>query len=382
MKADLPVHKLLCGVSPPAVGYRSSHNGQPAYPTFLALMFPATEGNPKWVSCNGNYRYAVYNSYSGGYYPNPPHPATLHLKHLGTPVTITGNALRSRSRTLDKLEIYATKNTPSSDCTLNLSVLAVTNQRPAQSWYGSLIAVKVSLPATGTDTGASVAAPQYRNIDMVDFRDIVDLLCTHPATDINDMTSSIAAAVATPKFEVSAVRINCRGDQALGRAPFERVQLRADDPACRAPVTAISRLIQFPVRVSRCLPPHVTGFDAESHQVVNPSATDLSIGVDPATDWGFVGLEWVDPAGSVFVVRDGGKELHPQHVEALCHWCLYVLRPLFQDSMGMGTDPLDPMDKEKVLARIEKREWECFYRGFDEWKGVAGGPWVKRMWPC
>lgn len=373
MKADLPVHKLLCGVSPPAIGYSTSYYEQPAYPTFNGLMFAATEGNPKWVLCNGNYQYPVSNHY-GGYYSNPPHPATQHLSHLGSPVTITGNALRSRTRTLDKLELYATKNVPSRECTPNLSVLSVTNQRPARGWYGSILAVKVSLSATTT--------PQYRNMDMVDFRDIVDLLCTHPATDINDMSSLIAAAVATPKFEVSAVRINCRGDQALGRAPFERVQLRADDPACRASVTAISRLIQFPVRVSRCLPPHATGFDAESHQVVNPAATDLHIGVDPATDWGFVGLEWVDPAGSVLVVRDGGKELHPQHVEALCHWCLYVLRPLFQDSMGMGTDPLDPMDKEKVLARIEKREWECFYRGFDEWKGGAGGPWVKRMWPC
>lgn len=224
-------------------------------------------------------------------------------------------------------------------------------------------------------------APQYRDMDMVDFRDIVDLLCTYPATDINDMTSSIAAAVATPKLEVFAVRINCPGDQALGRAPFEQVRLRADDPACRAPVTAISRLIQFPVRVSRCLPPHAAGFNVESHVVVNPAATDLHIGVNPATDWGFVGLEWVDPAGSVFVVRDGGRDLHPEHVEALCYWCLYVLRPLFRESMGMGRDPQNPMDKEKVLGRIEQTEWMCFYRGFDEWKGTVEKTWRTRIWP-
>lgn len=374
MKADLPVHKLLCGVTLPSVGYRPYYNGQPPYPTIQGLMFPADEGNPKWVSYEGDYTQPMYNHQSHRYYSGPAHPANQQLKQLGSPITITGNALRSRPRTLDKLELYATTNTPSSQCTLNLSVLAVTNQRPAQSWYGPLLAVKLSLPKEdGT-------VSRYQNMDMVDFRDIVDLLRTYPATDIN-MSSSLAAAVSTPKLEVSAIRINCRGDQALGRAPFERVQLRADDPACRAPITAISQLIQFPVRVSRCLPPHATGFDAASHDVVNPAATDLNIGVDPATDWGFVGLEWVDPAGSVFVVRDGGRELQPQHVEALCHWCLYVLRPLFRDSMGMGTDPLDPMAKEKVLARVDKREWECFYRGFDEWKGSVGGIWVKGMWP-
>lgn len=114
----------------------------------------------------------------------------------------------------------------------------------------------------------------------------------------------------------------------------------------------------------------------------NPAATYLQMGVDPATDWGFVGLDWVDPAGSVVVVRDGGEELNPQHVEALCHWCLFVLRPLFQDSMGMGMDPENPMEKERVLGRLVKTEWECFYRGFDEWKGGLDKEWKKRIWPC
>lgn len=378
MKADLPVHKLLCGVSKPEPSYDSYCNSQPEHPCFQGVLYPAIGCKPSWVIYRGNYP-RRYIDECGNYYRDSPHPATQLLRHLGSPWIITGNALRSRTRTLDKLELYATTTTnrPTTEYPLNLSVLSVTNQRPAQNWCGPLLVVKVSLKEMPRYT-----APQYQDIDMVDFRDITDFLCTYPTININDMTSSIAAAVSTPKLEVSAIRINCPGDQALGRPNFERVTLRLDDPACRAPVTAISQRIEFPVRVSQCRPPHATQFDASSHGVINLAATDLNMGVDPTKDWGFVGPEWLDPAGSVFVVRDDGKPLHPQHVEALCHWCLYVLRPLFADSMGMGADPLDPMDRERVLARVDKREWQCFYRGFDEWKGANRQVWTKGMWPC
>lgn len=384
LKADLPVHQLLCAVSRPPKGNRAYGNGEMAPPTFYGVLFPAKDKNPCWVTYMGNYLPGhMYSYQTRRNRQNPSHPAIQILGILESPLTIAGNALRSRSRACDKLELYYGTSSPSQQSTVNHSVLSATYQRPAKSWYGPLLAVKVAVPATiETYQRVPPPLPVYLDMDMVDFRDIIDLLCTHPAIDINDMTNAIAIAASTPKLEVSAVRINCPGDQALGRAPFELVTIRADDAACRAPVTAISRLIEFPVRVSRCLPPHTAGYDAESHNLINPAATDLLIGVDPASDWGFVGIEWVDPAGSVFVVREGGEKLDPQHVEALCHWCLYVLRPLFEDSLGMGRNPEDPMEKEKVLVRIVKREWDCFYTGFDRWKGCVDKTWVVGRWPC
>lgn len=383
--ADLPVHKLLCGVarsplSPSGVYYVYS---QPAHPIFHGVLFPASETNPCWVAYRGNYAAGEGRDRNGGNYcANPPHPAVQLLHHFRAPLAMTSNVLRSRSRPSNTLELYFTTTGPGPGYSVNRSVLTATNRRSAQIWYGPLLAVKVATPVATYIDGVLVPhqriVPQYLDMDMIDFRDIVDLLYTYTALDINDMTNTTGVAVSTPKHEVSGVRINCPGDQALGRPRFEVVLIRATDAACRAPVSPISRLVQFPVRVSRCLPSHTAG---PSHDLVNPAATDLMMGVDPAREWGFAGAEWVDPAGSVVVVREGGEPLHPQIVEALCHWCVSVLRPLFQDSLGMGREPENPMPKETVLARIVKREWECFYTGFDEWKGSVQNTWVKEIWP-
>lgn len=335
------------------------------YPTRQGLLFPEKEQAPRWASYNvkhpPGFQYSVYNRfYAGG---TPEHPATQLIFSTGPHLTITGNALRARSRTNNQIEVYTTVKTPGDRSGLNLSVLGATQHRAAQSWFGPLLAIKVGLPAT--------IPPEYLDMDMIDLRDVIDLLCTHPWLDINAMSDPVAAS----NLEVSAVRINSRSDQARGRAPFELLRIRGDDPACRAPVTAISRRIQFPLRVSRCTPPHAAGYDPAAHYVDNPAATYLQLGVDPESNWGFVGREWVDPAGSVIVVREDAGELHPQHVEALAYWCAYVLRPMFLDSLGMGAEPEEPMEKETVLGRVTRREWLRFYRGFDESKSNEKMGW-------
>lgn len=367
-KADQPAHKLLCR-SPPAPDY---YQQQQPYASRQALLFPVKEQAPRWAAYNAKHPPGFQYSYQNQYYAGrtPEHPATQLIFSEGQDLTITGNALRARSRTHNQIEVYYTQKTPGEGSGLNLSVLGATQHRAAHSWFGPLLAVKVALPAT--------TPPQYLDMDMIDFRDVIDLLCTYPWFDINDMTDPAAAS----NLEVSAVRINSRSDQARGRAPFEFLRIRGDDPACRAPVTAISRRIEFPLRVSRCTPPYAAGYDPAAHYVDNPAATYLQLGVDPESDWGFVGREWVDPAGSVIVVREDAGELHPQHVEALAYWCAYVLRPMFLDSLGMGAEPEEPMEKETVLGRVTRREWLRFYRGFDESKGDEKMGWKTGISPC
>lgn len=360
-KADLPAHKIICGT--PVIP--SYYTYQQYYATRKAVLFLEKEQAPRWATYAARYP-------PGHHYHRhaQAHPAQQLIQREGQHLTITGNVLRARSRTHNQIELYYTAKTPGDQSTLNLSVLSATQHRTMQRWFGPLLAVKVVFPAT-TPT-------QYLDMDMVDYRDVIDFLCTHPAFDINIATDPVAAS----KREISAVRINSSSDLSRGRVPFELLRIRADDPACSAPVTGISRLIKFPVRVSRCPLPYAVGYDAATDLVENPAATYLQLGVDLETDWGFVGREWVDPAGSVVVVREGGAELHPQHVEALAHWCAYVLRPMFLDSLGMGTELEEPMGKEEVLARVTRREWLHFYRGFDEWKREEGNGWKKGIWPC
>lgn len=374
------MHKLLCGIAPPAKPQPNyNYHQQTSHPPYYGVLFPASEDVPRWVMYVGNYVPGTgYRRDGEGWFPNPVHPAVQLLGNLTTPLTITANGLRSRSRAGNMLELYSIRDGPSPGVPVNRSVLTVTKQRPAQAWFGPLLALKVAVPITSNETGMPVPpgrdAPQYLDMDMRDFRDIVDLLCTHPAVDINN--TSITPAPGANR-EVSGVRINCPGDQGLGRPRFERINVRADSDACFARVSPISQLIQLPLRVSRCLPPHDTGFDAPTHELRNVAATDLMMGVDPGGAWGFAGLEWVDPAGSVLVVRADGQSLHPQVLQALCHWCVYVLRPLVTEAAGGGREG-ECLSKETVRSRVTKREWECFYEGFDAWMGNS---WVKGVWP-
>lgn len=366
----MPAHKILC----PIPTMPASYGNQTGYTTEYAVLFPEAEQVPRWVTFSAR----------NPQYGRPTHPAEHFIGNVGPHITITGNILRARSWMGSPIEVYYRAKSPGDGLSLNISVLSSTNKRAAKSWFGPLLAVK-AFPALATpleklDKNGLIPLRRrhYISMTLVDFRDVIDLLCTYPSFDINDMTLDVAA----PRLEVSAVRINSSSDHALGRPRFELLQIRADDPACRAPVTGISQLIQFPVRVSRCVPPYAAGYDPAAHYVDNLAATYLQLGVDPETNWGFVGREWVDPAGSVLVVRENAEELLPQHVEALAHWCAYVLRPLFLDSMGMGAEPESPMSKELVLSRVNKREWGCFYRGFDEWKGAVDKGWKKGIWPC
>lgn len=378
-KADWALHKLICKVPSPST--------QSIY--YNGILFREKDQAPEFVTFGGSYQSSRYDDdeEGEGYYDyssysrySEYHPARQLLRFVqpaGT-LTITGNALRLRSRSNHSIEIYYNDKTPSDGSRLNYSILAATSGRTMQSWHGPLLAVKVETPVSQAPNERP-RPPLYLDMDLLDLRDVVDLLSTFPAVDINDMTSTCSAA--SPKQEIPAVRINSPGDQALGRPKFEMLKVRSDDPACLAPVTSISRLIDLPIRVIRVAPPFPPEYDDPAHDTSNPAATNLHIGVDPAKGWGFVGLDWVDPPGSVIVVREGGETLPVQHLEALCHWCQFVLKPLFENSLGMGKHQGPPVEKAEVLARVTRREFVDFYVGFNEWKGGVDPTWKKAQWP-
>lgn len=361
-KADLRLHRLICGSGVPVSTIHYSggwHN-----PAYYAVIFPADGEAPRFHRFEGK-RYSN----------NPTHYSVDHSLRTaqrflgcepGCTLSITGNVLRLRSPSTTTIELYYNDKSPTNKA-LNRSIVATTNSHTAKHWYGSLLALKIN-----------TSSNMYLDMNMTDIRDIVDLLCTYPATNISDIIN--ISATASPKLEVFAIRINSSGDQSLGRPMFEPIKIRADDGACRAPLTSISQLIDFPLRVIRCSAPYSPEYDKHDHDITNTAATYLNLGAGPA-DWGFVGLDWVDPAGSVIVVREKGGYLSPQHLEAMCHWCEFVLKPLFDDSLSMGLHPDSPIEKSAVLARLTRREFEDFYVGYDAWKGRIDSSWKRSQWP-
>lgn len=77
------------------------------------------------------------------------------------------------------------------------------------------------------------------------------------------------------------------------------------------------------------------------------------------------------------MVRTDGTPLSVQHLEALCRWCLFMSKRMFDNSGWMGLHPEKPMKKEVVLGRISRVDFETFNVGFDHWKGTVDAGWIK-----
>lgn len=107
----------------------------------------------------------------------------------------------------------------------------------------------------------------------------------------------------------------------------------------------------------------------------NQDATYLHVSCDLTSDlessteamiWGYASMQWQYSVGSVIVVRQDKKPLLPLHVEALCKYCRYDIRPFFAHSLG-EYDEENPMSEEAVLAVISRSTFVIYwYKLLDE----------------
>lgn len=351
-KADWPVHKILCAEF-------QKFSKPPEGGTFKrGILFPDDSKTPRFVWVPTKW---IVDEDDGIGFENP------EFKKFGVSACsswITGNNLRSR-HLQNKLHVHYRDTFLIDGSKLNQSIVAVTRGTAGHEWGGPLLAMK--LP------GLSIDPRHYIDINTVDFRDVVDFFCSYPNHNLSDMSLvKKPAANVRPTEQFSGVRINCRSDQDIGARPkFEPIKLPINHPVFRAPVSSISKRIELPIRISRCLPGETSlkNTNREEYNASNQAATFLQLVADPnSSQWGWAPFEWQSPAGSVIVVREDRKPILPQHIEALCHFCQYVLQPLFEDSMGSGMHPESPMKKSEVLQMMTRRRFENFYIGYENWK--------------
>lgn len=232
----------------------------------------------------------------------------------------------------------------------NRSIARVTSTQPGQyhDWRGPILAYGM--------TSLGIDLEECRDLDMDDFRHIFDYFLSYLYTP--------ATAIQT----IRAVRINCLGDQKMCNRPaFESVEILLTDPIFNNHDTSdIASRIGFPI-LTRRLPPNpvwANNKDSTIFNHVSPfnnrHATLLHLCCDPSPSseltagtlgWGFASIQWLNTVGSVLVLRQDTKPLHPLHVEALCRYCRYDIMPLFSHSMGEYA-PEQPMKKNAVLAMI------------------------------
>jgi hypothetical protein len=182
---------------------------------------------------------------------------------------------------------------------------------------------------------------------------------------------------------VKGVKINCIGDQKVFNKPhFEAVEVSLTDPIFSSYDTSdIAKRIGLPVFTRRC-PPDPKWASNEDNKTFehqspfnNQDATFLHLCCDPKADldsltgtlgWGWASREWQNSVGSTIVVRQDKKPLSTLHVEALCRYCRYEIRPLLAHSMGEYV-PEEPMRKDDVLTMICRPTFVVYwYKLLDE----------------
>ena len=206
-------------------------------------------------------------------------------------------------------------------------------------WRGSLVAHRADL----------------EDFDLNDFRSLVDLFLTHHTKPL-----------LKDQVPIRAVRINCVGDQKVfGKPKFEQAFLSRDNNIFTIGSTSdVAELIGLPLRICQ-LPPHPDWENCHrklggSVPFVNQAATLLNLNADPEREanesegvlpLGWAPMWWQNNIGSVVVVRQDKKDLHPWHIKALSRYCEEeALSILTHDPREPEIHP--PMTKQQAVAMI------------------------------
>ena len=338
-KADWPVHKLLC-----ATFSAFDVAARPTGDHFRAIFFPVDEGKPKFIWLHVE-RLQDEDDETGCQAPrNEARDSLMGSETCVRTTPVLHNPVLGRTLT-DAINICYGDAFLIDGSRPNQSIAAITTIKPGQyrDWRGPVL--------TYGGEGLSYDPHNCRDIDMNDFRHIADYL-----------TNS------GHKPEViKGVRINCRGDQNILNKPhFETVEVPETDPVFLGNhhgVSDIASRIGLPIFTRRYQPDSRwknSRGDAGGSFMNNADATFLHLSCDPndgldqsarTLGWGWAPMEWQPPSGSVLVVRQDRKPLHPLHAEALCKYCRYEIRPLLAHSIGEYA-PDEPLEKDAVLRMI------------------------------
>ena len=200
---------------------------------------------------------------------------------------------------------------------------------------------------------------------------------------------------------IRGVNIASKEDQHfLGMVKFSRVDIPANHPIFNMKPTSISGYMKLPLLVSKHGNSPMEWLRQQDKLGFNPlqnrTALFLNFEADPRSNkWGFTDLrEWDRDIGSVVVVRQDKKDITPQQVEALCHFCQHELRgPMerLEESLGVGDDYGDEgglpntqvREREKfVKENMCQEKFEEFFRKFKRDKLAAeDGSWERAVSP-
>ncbi|KAI9879647.1 MAG: hypothetical protein M1830_007754 [Pleopsidium flavum] len=348
-EADWSTHKLLCGnfkdfATPPEKDMKR------------AILFPPESKTPKfiWVPCYWNifgFEQVVIEDLFG---EGRNHP-------VGQLVRINAIRMRDLKHTLEVLagdEFLKDGSLP------NKSIMEATKSLVGYDWRGPVL--------VAGKKGFERDPPYYDDLDMMDFRDIADYFSSY-----GDKT--VLGKARRRSGKVKGVKIACQGDiMVLGAEKFQPLEVPRQHPISKMrPACDVPRLIGLPLLVRRYPPdPAWKDDEAISHRFMNKPATYLHLIADKdSTDWARASSSWQDSVGSVMVVRQDGKYLSSLHMEVLCAFCQYKVRPLFEQQMKVEEE------RDSVLKELTPEKFMEFFEAYRTRKAESSPEWRTVSFP-
>ena len=211
------------------------------------------------------------------------------------------------------------------------------------------------------------------DIRLEDLRHAVDYLSWY-SHDL-EYTQNAARIARMPYKPIRAIKVNCKGDQAVfGLEPYIPIEINRHhylfSPHATLDLTSsrpkIAELIGVPLLLRQS--GHDQAWERDPAQPANvydnQPITFLNMCANPtSTHWGWAPLQWQNDVGSVIVARADQQDITPRQLEAICSYCQTELQREFECSLGGG---LVQRTKQYVLEMMTPAAFRIFFEHYRE----------------
>ncbi|KAI1270664.1 hypothetical protein F5Y18DRAFT_422163 [Xylariaceae sp. FL1019] len=359
-RGDFEVHNLLCEQ------FASFDLAlRPSQDHIRAIVFHVDRKKPEFIWLRSRWRHS--HASDDGIVER------LLLRYGMPDVTVVHTNLML-SRRLRPAEKSAVLHCPNASL-YNRSVQCITHTGrgvpPYPDWCGLIVAHGIDERDEGL---------RCRDVNMNDFRHIADTLIAFKAVSM--IPSVPGELLPVTSQDVKGIRINCLGDQVrLNKSPMEQISIYQGARSFYEEHTShIAARIELPIITQRCYPHPVWATDTNLY--VNQDATYLYLSCDPDAvldplrdifGWAYASQEYQNPVGTVIAVRQDGKPLSVEHMEALCSYCYNDALETLWQAIPRYDGPRGSLTKEQALSRISKKSFAAFWSQWCEDKREQGG---------
>lgn len=218
----------------------------------------------------------------------------------------------------------------------------------------------------------------YKNITLDDFRDALDYFTTYNYSRVTEYDTIHQQIPRKIHGEVMGVQINSDGEMELHGSPrfapvgIPREHLIRVLPSERSMRASISQKVGIPLLLRRVIEgespgtmPGVLNFDSLGCNFSNNQAvTFLMTETDPLRpNWGFSSLSQFSDVGNVIVMREDGRDVTVEKVEAICEFSQHFAGPIFEEAME-STRPGDTDRRHAATCNfLTPENFDIFLKG-------------------